>query len=305
MPCHCPLDAWYSKEINPATGKRGIVFSQSKAYQPDDPFLIPCGRCIGCRLEYSRQWAVRCIHESQMHDQSCFITLTFDDDHLHNRGVHPSSVSKRDLQLFFKRLRKKGVQFRYYACGEYGEKTLRPHYHALLFGCDFRQDRYPVGRQGSHILYSSPLLEEAWPYGHVSIGELTFESAAYVARYVLKKQKGDDKDIYTNVCSDTGEIIERNKEFVLMSLKPGIGQTWYDKYGKDVYPNDFVVINNVKMKPPRYYDNLLMASDPFTFDDVSEKREIRGRQREKTTSSRYLNKKLYAEHSVSKLKRTI
>ena len=138
MPCYSPLIAWRAKHINPS-GKTSLVFNQRDAAQPDDPVQLPCGQCIGCRLEKSRQWAMRIAHESSLYDQNCFLTLTFSDEHLPQN----LSVSKRDLQLFMKRLRKHFAprKIRFFQCGEYGELNMRPHYHSILFNVDF-PDKY-------------------------------------------------------------------------------------------------------------------------------------------------------------------
>lgn len=238
-----------------------------------EPFEVPCGQCIGCRLERARQWAVRCVHEAQMHDENCFITLTYNNDNL----PEDKSVHKRHLQLFFKRLRRKiGKELRYYACGEYGDRLGRPHYHACIFGVDFHDKTHLRGsnyrwhrnhfKKGHvHDLYRSTLLEDRWPYGYSTVGELTFESAGYVARYCTKKITGEkSKDHYG----------DKNPEFALMSSRPGIGYSWYQKYKTDVYPKDFFTINGVKNKPPRYYDDLLARDDPMLLEDIKFKRSM-------------------------------
>ena len=151
------------------------------------PLKLPCGQCIGCRLERSRQWATRIMFESQLHEKNSFITLTYSNEHL----PFPPSLDHRHFQLFMKRFRKE-FKLRYYMCGEYGDKFFRPHFHACLFGVDFKEDRVLVKRSPSgHDLYRSPTLERFWTFGQSAIGDLTFESAAYVARYVTKKITGD------------------------------------------------------------------------------------------------------------------
>ena len=171
------------------------------------PMKLPCGRCVGCRLERSKQWAIRCVHESQLYKDNCFITLTFDNDHLDE----DSSLQLRDFQLFMKRLRKQFVPpnpyeegsieyddfqqshaIRFFHCGEYGELNKRPHHHAIIFNFDF-DDKY-LWKRGTNPLWRSPTLEKLWPYGMSSIGKVTFESAAYVARYVMKKVNGELAD---------------------------------------------------------------------------------------------------------------
>lgn len=304
MPCYHPLKAYRSR-IADSNGKRSISFS-SDSKGTADPIKLPCGNCVGCRLERSRQWAVRCMHEAQMHKENCFITLTFDDENLFKRP-NPSSLDKREMQLFFKRLRKKfGAGIRYYHCGEYGEKYKRPHYHAILFGHDFADKTlWSVTDAGSR-LYISKDLQELWPYGFSTIGDVTFESAAYVARYVMKKINGQLADyVYTIWDEDTGEILEeRIPEYTTMSLKPGIGATWFEKYGSDVYPHDFVVVNGVKCKPPKYYDRKLIVDRPYEFEEIQNKRLTRADDfASDNTQERLIVKEEIALAKLSKLKR--
>lgn len=278
MPCYRPLTAWTAKELNP-NGKRSMVFRADLALQPDDPQQLPCGRCVGCRLEYSRQWAMRCVHEAQMHESNCFITLTFNDKSLYSRSC-PLSLDVRDFQLFMKRLRKRfGSGIRFFHCGEYGSKNLRPHYHAALFGFDFPDKVLWRVTPAGERLYVSKSLEEIWPFGFSTIGSLTFESAAYVSRYILKKITGDNSfEHYCLLDIETGEYHgQRKPEYTTMSRRPGIGKTWFDKFSRDVYPDDFVVIKGKKMRPPRYYDGLLQAARPYEFDDVKAERKENAR----------------------------
>ena len=186
MPCYHPLKGYKSKERN-KSGKRSIVFNIKEGLY-DQHVTVPCGQCIGCRLERSRQWAIRCSHEAQMHEKNCFITLTFSDEHL----PEDRSVDVRHFQLFMKRLRKRyGDGIRFFHCGEYGDHFGRPHYHACIFNHDFEDKKIWKQSGSGEIIYRSASLEELWPYGYSSVGEVTFESAAYVARYITKKVTGD------------------------------------------------------------------------------------------------------------------
>lgn len=261
MPCYHPLLAFRSTEKNPETGKRGIVFNPSKGGYQDLPVKLPCGQCIGCRLERSRKWAIRCMHESQMHEDNSFITLTFNDDHLCKDG----SLHTDDFQRFMKRLRKfiSPKKVRFYHCGEYGDKNQRPHHHACLFGYQF-PDLELWKTVNGVPLYTSEILSQLWPYGYNVVGEVTFESAAYVARYIMKKQTGESGADYYGI---------RKPPYTTMSRKPGLGATWYEKYKNDIYPHDFVVTNKgQKVKPPPYYDKLLEKSDTITFDIIKNNR---------------------------------
>lgn len=259
MVCYAPIKAFRSPKPT-AAGKLSISFSPVQGFA-DLPIQLPCGQCIGCRLERSRQWAVRCMHESQLYEENCFLTLTYADENLPSNG----SISRREMQLFIKRLRKKirPRKIRYVYCGEYGDKTQRPHYHALIFNYDFSRDRKPHSRnRDGQYLYTSAELESVWTHGHALIGSLTFESAAYVARYCLKKVTGKAAaEAYERLDSSTGEIYNIEPEFFGMSLKPGIGYGWLEKYKTDVYPHDEVIVRGHKTRPPRYYDQLLSETE--------------------------------------------
>jgi len=202
-----------------------------------------------------------------MHDASSFITLTYANEHLPD----PPSLDYSHYQKFMKRLRKEVGPIRYYACGEYGDNNFRPHFHACLFGIDFSKDRkfFDTSPSG-HPLYRSPTLERIWPWGFSSIADLSFESAAYVARYCLKKITGDESEHhYRHVNHDTGEVTQLTPEFARMSLKPGIGGRWFDLYSSDVYNgHDYVVVNGKQCRPPRYFDRLLERSDPVRYEEV-------------------------------------
>lgn len=220
---------------------------------------VKCGQCIECRLAYSREWAIRITHEQQMHKVSCMLNLTYDDDHLPEYG----QLWKEDLQRFFKRLRKAGFKFRYVASGEYGETSRRPHFHIALFGVDFDSDRVVFGRSGSgDRTFTSGTVSKLWPYGHHLIGALNFESAAYIARYILKKCKGSQVAPPLATLDD-GEVVRPNPEFLLMSKGrgpgQGIGGSWFREYFmSDVFPHASVVTPKGSRAPvPRYYKQLL------------------------------------------------
>jgi hypothetical protein len=283
-----------------------MVFSSNLALQPDDPIELPCGQCVGCRLERSRQWAIRCIHEAKMYENNCFITLTFSPEHLAKRS-NPWSLDVRDYQLFMKRLRKKyGDGIRFFHCGEYGDKHGRPHYHACLFNFDF-PDKELWNVVNGNRLYISNSLSELWPFGFSTIGDVTFESAAYVARYIMKKVTGDQADEhYQWVDTNTGEIKDRKPEYTTMSRRPGIGKDWYEKYKSDVYPGDFVVVNGKKMKPPKFYDRLHEQSRPYEFDDIKAARVENAQQHfDNNTPERLLVREKVQKERLKKLPRKV
>lgn len=252
MACYRPIAAWQTTSGEITFVERGDI-ARSLA--------LRCGQCVGCRLERSRQWATRCLHEASLHQRNCFITLTYDDEHLpSNYGLHYP-----DFQLFLKRVRARlRARVRYYMAGEYGSDFTRPHYHALLFGIDFTDKQTFSKSQTGSQLYRSATLESLWQLGYSSIGDCNFESAAYVARYCMKKITGDlARGHYSLVDQATGELIERSPEFNHMSLKPGIGRKWVEKWWTDVFPQGTVVVRGKEARPPRYYEKLFEERDPL------------------------------------------
>lgn len=263
MGCFRPLDATRLES--------GEISFKARSGQ-GDAIKLPCGQCIGCRIDRSRMWAVRCMHEASLHEENCFITLTYADEHLPKDG----SLDYVDFQKFMKRLRKSAGQLRFYMCGEYGEMHWRPHFHAILFGYQFG-DRKVWMRTGSgEMIYRSEQLERLWPFGHSSIGDVTLKSAGYVARYVMKKITGDLAESHYERITSDGEVVKLRPEFNRMSLKPGIGQKWFDKFYSDVYPGDAVVLEGGrKMRPPRFYDVKYDAIEPYQFEAVKQDRILR------------------------------
>ncbi|QKI28906.1 VP4 [Kummerowia striata gokushovirus] len=275
MPCDCPLSGYYSKEVNPVTGKRGITFNRNASFS-GVRIPIPCQQCAGCRLERSRQWAMRCMHENQMHRESCFVTLTYDDKNLPQGGT----LVKRDLQLFMKNVRNhRGSGIRFYGCGEYGERSFRPHYHVILYGVDFYDKKFVKNAPCGEPMYHSAELRKYWPYGNNIIGSVTFDSAAYVARYIMKKVMGDQAQSYYEWYDTvTGEITLREPEFTNMSRRPGIGAGWYAKFGGHAYQHDSVIIKEQEVRPPRYYDLKYELDNPVHYRLIKEKRTAKARQ---------------------------
>lgn len=223
-----------------------------------------------CRLAYSREWAIRMTHEQQMHERSCFLTLTYNDENLPKHG----QLVKRDLQLFFKRFRKAFGPFRYVACGEYGERKRRPHFHVALYGHDFRDDRIEIG-QGikGERLFSSPSLARVWPFGIHAIGSLTFESAAYIARYITKRVSGVGAFPLPLACDpDTGEMVMPNPEFLLCSRGrkrgQGIGGAWFDQFfATDVLPHGRVITAQGSPAPiPAYYKKRISGNKAIALE---------------------------------------
>lgn len=295
MTCFHPLKAFQR------FGKGQPIFALPKG-EPSffyRQISLPCGRCLGCRIDHSREWALRCVNEASLHKENCFVTLTFNNDNL-PKAVSPytgeivNTLDKEIMQKFWKRLRKYisdhnlNIKIRYFQCGEYGSQFNRPHYHAIIFGFNFpdRYEWYPDLKTRSvclknHVrLYRSHILEKLWPFGFSSIGDVTYESCAYVARYVLKKVKGKEADEYYD---------GRQPEYIVMSRgrhsddplldDGGIGYRWFKRYKNDVFPSDFCLLRNnklgkfVKLKPPKYYESIYDTIDPEAMEEIRAKRK--------------------------------
>lgn len=292
MACFRPLSAYR------APGG-AIVFDSKRGYG-DRPLSLPCGQCIGCRVERSRQWALRCVHESQMHTQNCFITLTYAPECIPGDG----GLRVDHWQKFAKRLRKAAGPFRFFHCGEYGDVNKRPHYHACVFGLDFSGDRILLRSDSRGSLYFSPQLSRIWGMGHTSVGDLTYESAAYVARYVVGKLTGERGEVeYGRVDTSTGEVWSVRPPYVTMSRRPGVGSTWFEKFASDVYPSDEVVHKGRRFRPPRFYDAKLPEAE---LDEIKRKRVARVAKRaEDLTYERLKVRDECAEVKVQRSKRDL
>lgn len=263
MPCFYPLQAYRRGDFPPVFS---VPMGQHLFYKE---LKLPCGRCTGCRLERSRQWAQRCMHEASFYDNNTWLTLTY--------AVLPEdgSLRPRDMVLFLKRLRKKfGADIRFFQCGEYGELFDRPHHHVCLFNYEFI-DKYFWRLKNGRRFYRSPSLEKLWTLGNSEIGDLTEESAGYTARYIMKKING--KMMADHYANEDGVI--RHPEYITMSRRPGIGRKWIDKFMSDVYPEDFV-LNKYKIpcKPPRYYDKIFDLTNPEEFERIKVARERRANE---------------------------
>lgn len=309
MPCYHPLSAYKTAAGAVVFVERGDIVAS---------LFLPCGQCIGCRLERSRQWAIRITHEAAMWDENCFITLTYDNAHV------TDTLRYEDFKLFMKKLRKgvgcviKGClhdessdckSVRFFCCGEYGDDFQRPHFHACIFGTNFGSDRIIFKRSGGGFdIFRSARLESLWGMGFSSVGELTFESAAYVARYVCKKVTGEKEAIsrrYRKVDVETGEITMRQPELAHMSLKPGIGAKWFEKYKGEVFPLDRVIARGVPSKPPKYYDYLAKCNDAGMMEDVKDQRVVRAIARGDNGEERLTVKEIVAKARLKAFKREL
>lgn len=289
MPCYSPLKGY--KDVD--TG--GWISRRQRPGQ--EKMDVACGQCLGCRLDRSRMWAVRCVHEASLHERdrgNCFITLTYRDpvectlEQLAERRHVPEdwSLNLSHFVGFMKRLRSSlSHSIKFFHCGEYGKrcrhgfeisrtrcpigcKVGRPHYHALLFNHRF-DDLEQYGQRDGEPRWTSPTLEKLWGYGFVDCGELTFESAAYVARYVLKKRTGSMADEHYSYIDDYGNMCWLRPEYVTMSrggrTGKGLAHDWYSKFKGDLFPSDEVPVPGpqpkVLKKVPRYYEQMLRRED--------------------------------------------
>ena len=269
-------------------------------------FAVACGQCVGCRLEKSRQWAVRCMHEAKSHEDNCFITLTYSDKCLPPGGT----LVLEHHQGFMKRLRErigrveKHGRIKFYMCGEYGEKTARPHYHYCIFGYDFADKKYVADGPDGDKYYESKSLSSLWTFGNHMLGEVTFKSAAYVARYVMKKVTGDVADDYYRWTDSDGVVWDLLPEFTSMSRNGGIGLGHIHKFMDDVYPSDFLIVNGKKARPPRFYDKIYELSDPEGFEALKVRR-VRNAKKyaDNNTPERREVREFIANDRLARLKR--
>lgn len=295
MSCYKPLRAWRTPG--------GVVFSELARYDILGEIEIPCGQCIGCRMRKASDWELRVMHEASMWEDNCFITLTYGEGNLPANA----SLEYKDFQLFMKRLRKEytGRTIRFYMCGEYGEARARPHYHACLFNLDF-DDKEPAGKSKSgEVFYSSQKLKDIWGLGHVSVQPLVRQTASYCARYIMKKVLGDEAAKAYAVVDADGVMVFRTPEFANMSLRPGIGANWIDKYRSDVFPLDACISDGTKRRVPRFYDQRAKASG-HDFDEIEFKRQQRAQlsHADNTDERRRVREKVH-KAKVQTLKRDL
>jgi len=316
MTCFVPIKANRSPD-----GK--ITFPTGAGYRIGD-IELPCGRCNGCRIAKSKEWAIRCVHEAKTHSSNDFITLTYNNDHLpSDHGLHHLHFQKfirklrnrvnDDKKKFLdnKELNPEYTEIRYYMCGEYGKATeendyiARPHFHAILFGYQY-QDRKPHVVRRGHQTYLSELLSQDWGKGFIETSDVTFKSAAYVARYIIKKQKKDSENL-TIFSPETGAITgQRIPEYTHMSLKPGIGQKYYYDNIMDIFPGDFVMIEaGRKLEVPKYYKESLKREHPILAEKLRLARVARAKESKDNTPGRLQTRQYIQQLKIDKLKREI
>lgn len=277
MPCNEPIPAWAAVD--------GSKVNLGREFPDSRPIALPCGKCMGCRLARARGWALRCWLELQDHQHAAFITLTYSDEH------NPLTLRKEDLQVFNKRLRKqlakKKRRMRFFASGEYGEKTSRPHYHMIAYGVHPREKE---------------LVQSQWRWGNAHVARATPAAITYVAGYTVDKlreiQRTPEVDYRTGelINYNTGEIIEWQQPFIQMSRKPGVGA----KYAKQTSSSwsDFAILNGQRISVPKYLHDIWKES--VTEQEKEEK------QHEKWTKARMrTTEERWAEEQILKAKRKI
>lgn len=261
MGCDFPLKGYRSARLRGPSGKPLITFKPNEAMNSQQPLEIPCGNCMGCKLEKSRQWAVRMRHEARFHAANSFLTLTYNDESLPAHG----GLELRHLQLFMKRLRRSlKTKVRFYACGEYGDLNFRPHYHAIIFGWDPADQIFHSMSDRGDKQFTSPELQKHWDHGLATTGAVTFQSCRYVAAYVTKKLKTNDdfgRDRYWRVSPVTGELVQVRPEFSVMSRRPGLGQAYVDQFKGDFFPHGYIVADGVKQAVPAFYRSKLTEEE--------------------------------------------
>lgn len=295
-----------------------------------DSMDIRCGKCSSCRIDKSREWALRCMMESLYHKDNCFVTLTYNDENLppcHNEAVNYEtgelcekspihSLVYDHVRKFMRDLRRheeyhhQTYGIRFFGCGEYGPLNFRPHYHIILFG--FKPDDIVAFKKNhmGQVLYRSPTLEKIWKKGFVSVGECNFETAAYTARYITKKFLGESNNVYT--------LADYTPEFSCMSRKGGIGKQYFEDHKDDIYKFDEIILNrgldrSIKGKPPRYFDYLYDLDHPDEMEEIKDKRKELGELNRKLAISKtgltweqiLRNRNTNLQHKFDMLKREL
>lgn len=293
MSCYRPLLGKFQGYEDGKAQYKILPCSGIPADYPD--INVPCGHCVGCRLDRSRQWADRMMLELDHSKTAIFVTLTYDSLNVPVAcALYDGSVlftlDKRDVQLFMKRLRRSfdGREIRYYLAGEYGSQTHRPHYHAILFGLSLSDfpDIKPVSKNSfGQYLYSSQKMYEIWKLGNVALAEVSWQTCAYVARYCVKKL-GDD------VSRETYESFGVLPEFSLMSRRPGIAGFYALEHpdliekSKQYFSDDNGVTPRTSCQTPKFVFDKLQLTNSELYDKIKKQRQAYARDKELIALSR-------------------
>lgn len=301
MSCSSPVPRYWSATVNPS-GRRSLVRDFNKSTGSGVVVYTACGACIRCKIDRATDWSIRIMHEASLYDNNCFITLTYSNDKLPTGN----SLVKSHYQDFMKRLREWSARrdeklgrpltrIRFYACGEYGDKFGRPHYHAIIMNFNFDDLVLAPRANSQHRVYSSKTLERLWGHGICEIGSVTRLSAHYVARYCTKKITGEKAAEHYHYVDAEGRSHLRLQEFQLNSV--GLGGPWLEKFLSDVYTSDFVYVDGGKLPPPRYYDKVLERLQPEFFERIKKLRAARERE-----APDYSSRKFYAREEITRAK---
>lgn len=257
MSCLHPTVAYYDTRLNPPKvlfkpREEWLVFGRL----PDgvSSIALPCGKCFGCLKSRSLDITIRAVAESRVHDFSSFVTLTVDDDKL--PVVFPHGLVHRPFQLFAKRLRKKIGKFSFLMCGEYGARTMRPHYHAIIFGHRFVDSNFDTPSQ---------ILRDVWSNGHVMVDDVNTNRIAYVAGYTCKDYSlGRSKEFYLSR--------GLGLPYVKWSRRPSLGlrylQTYYNDLIDDHFNLTFVLDGKEFKFGSRYFLDKLQLLSPSDYDNI-------------------------------------
>lgn len=274
--------------------------------------IIPCGKCIGCRLEYSRDWATKGCLEAESYSENWFLTITYDQDHLPEAGelIDPKTgeelgknpfgtLEPEHMKLFLKRLRMyyerkynhKGI--RYMMCGEYGDEGSRPHYHAIMYNLPLKEIIFHEYNENHEALYRCPELEKIWGKGLIVAANVNWNTCAYVARYITKKVGLPTEQQYY-------DCLGVKPEFFRMSRKPGIGRTYFEAHKNEIYKKDCLTITKygggkMKVKPPKYYDKLYDSINKKEFEELKAKRR---KVSEEIRKVKYIQSTAYKKDSL-------
>lgn len=277
------------QKINEKTGeiyqtKRCIFVNHEIEKTPENEkyWLIPCGKCEGCQIAKANDWATRAYLELKTAKNAWFLTITYNNENIPKNR----SLQKKDLQNFWKRIRNHQDNIRYLACGEYGPKTARPHYHAIVFNLKITDLKTYKQQHTKDMLFTSKNLEKIWGKGYIIIGQCTYESAAYVARYVTKKAYGADKKFWISK--------KREPEFTLSSRRPGLADNIRNtKLWESIKMNNGVLVktkNGVVKKPiPAFlrkkWKDLENRKEYFEKLEINHKNQCLNFNKEKENSS--------------------
>ena len=248
MPCYHPLRAWRTHSGEVQLGKEPPDgHAQHKLSHTTQSLLLPCGNCLGCRTNRAQTWALRCQLELQNHKEAVFATLTYDDEH------KPITLDKTHVSTYLKKIRKTiPNKLRFFASGEYGEYTQRPHYHAIIYGAS---------------QLHTPQLEKAWEKGHIHVDTATPANIAYTAGYCSKKI-GYRREPHERIDPSTGEVYTWQPPFIQMSRNPGIAahaKTFLSSWRL------YAVKDGHKMKVPRYFKDAWKAA--ATLEEIDQLRQ--------------------------------